>query len=158
MRCNTGLKGEAYNFTILRDLLWHTTRLSQALSMKLHADRPEAHTIHAYGEGWIAVNGEKITRSVVLSSSGERAEWPCSRWADVSASHFDRLMVYQPEVVIFGSGSKLRFVHPSMHAGLMAKRVGVETMDSLAACRTYNILAQEGRRVVVALLIEPVEA
>jgi uncharacterized protein len=123
--------------------------------MKLHADRPDAHTIQSYGDGWILVNGEKIGRSVVMSSTGDRADWPCERLSDLQADHFERLLAYQPEVVIFGSGRKLRFVHPSLHAKLMAARVGVETMDTLAACRTFNILAQEGRRVVVALLMEP---
>ncbi|MGB4059891.1 MAG: Mth938-like domain-containing protein [Burkholderiaceae bacterium] len=125
--------------------------------MKLHADRPDAHTIQSYGEGWIAVNGEKIGRSVVLSSTGDRADWPCESFSDLQAGHFEGLLAYQPEVVIFGSGRKLRFAHPSLHAALMAQRVGVETMDTLAACRTFNILAQEGRRVVVALLMEPVQ-
>ena len=121
--------------------------------MKLHADRAEAHTIHAYGEGWIAVNGEKIQHSVVLSSSGGRSVWAVQHVNDLRPEHFDQLLAFEPELVIFGSGSKLRFVHPSLHAGLMAKRVGVETMDTLAACRTFNILAQEGRRVVAAILL-----
>lgn len=126
--------------------------------MKLHADRPNSQTIQAYGDGWIAVNGEKIWRSVLLSSAGDRADWPCERFDDLQADHFDRLHAYQPEVVIFGSGRKLRFVHPSLHATLMSQRVGVETMDTLAACRTFNILAQEGRRVVAALLMESTAA
>ena len=125
--------------------------------MKLHADRPDTHTIQSYGDGWIAVNGEKIGRSVVLSSTGDRVDWPCERFSDLQAGHFEGLLAYQPEVVIFGSGQKLRFVHPSLHAALMAQRVGVETMDTLAACRTFNILAQEGRRVVAALLLEAVQ-
>lgn len=122
--------------------------------MKLHADRADSHTIQAYGDGWISVNGDKIRESVVLSSMGAREPWPCTSLRDVRAAHFEQLLAHQPEVVIFGSGSKLRFVHPSLHASLMAQRVGFETMDTLAACRTFNILAQEGRRVVVALLLE----
>ena len=126
--------------------------------MKLHADRPDAHSIQSYGDGWILVNGEKITRSIVLSSTHKPTDWPCTQWSNLRAEHFECLLDLQPEVVIFGSGRKLRFVHPSLHAGLMANRVGVETMDSAAACRTFNILAQEGRRVVLALLLEPPEA
>jgi len=125
--------------------------------MKLHADRPDTHSIQSYGDGWIAVNGEKIQHSVVLSSSGERAKWPCESLADLTAGHFDSLLAFRPEVVIFGSGRKLRFVHPSLHTSLMLQRVGIETMDTSAACRTFNILAQEGRRVVAALLMEPAQ-
>ena len=57
-------------------------------------------------------------------------------------------------MVIFGSGAKLRFVSPALLRGLIERGIGVETMDTAAACRTYNILAQEGRRVVAALLLE----
>ena len=59
-----------------------------------------------------------------------------------------------PELVVFGSGTRLRFAPPALLRGLMARRIGVETMDTAAACRTYNILAGEGRRVVAALLLE----
>ena len=56
--------------------------------------------------------------------------------------------------MIFGSGTRLRFPPPAFLRALMEKRIGIETMDTLAACRTYNILAGEGRRVIAALLIE----
>ena len=62
---------------------------------------------------------------------------------------------YDPEVVIFGSGPKLRFVSPALYRSLIERRIGVETMDSGAACRTYTVLANEGRRVVAAILLAP---
>jgi uncharacterized protein len=123
--------------------------------MKLHADAANASTVQAHGPGWIVVGGEKITHSVVLCATGERAPWLCTRLEDITPQHFAQLLDFKPELVIFGSGHKLKFLHPSFHASLMAQRVGMETMDTLAACRTYNILAQEGRRVVAALLMEP---
>ena len=57
------------------------------------------------------------------------------------------------QVVIFGSGPRLRFPHPALLRSLMAARIGVATMDTAAACRTYNVLAAEGRRVMAALLV-----
>lgn len=123
--------------------------------MKLHADAASNTTVQSHGPGWIMVGGERIQDSVALSSAGERANWPGVPFEALTAEHFEALLAFNPELVIFGSGTKLRFVHPSLHAGLMSKRVGLETMDTPAACRTYNILAQEGRRVVAALLIEP---
>ena len=72
----------------------------------------------------------------------------------MSAGHFEEIASLRPELVIFGSGSRLRFVPPAFFSGLMSLRIGVETMDTLAACRTYNILAGEGRHVIAALLIE----
>lgn len=121
--------------------------------MKLHADATSNTSVQSYGPGWIVVDGQRIDHSVALSSSGGRLAWPGVPFDDLTASHFESLLALEPELVIFGSGTRLRFVHPSLLAGLMARRVGLETMDTQAACRTYNILAQEGRRVVAALLL-----
>ncbi|MCU0761899.1 MAG: Mth938-like domain-containing protein [Hydrogenophaga sp.] len=125
--------------------------------MKLHADKPDSNTITAYGEGWFSVNGERFSTSMLLASTGERAAWDCAIHGQMERRHFDAMLSLTPlppELVIFGSGKKLRFVRPALLQGLIDQRIGVETMDTQAACRTFNILAGEGRRVVVALLIE----
>lgn len=122
--------------------------------MKLQPDRLDVLAINAYGEGWVAVNGEKNFNSVVIGSRGEHFPWECAQHSALTPAHFERLAATGPELVIFGSGRQLRFVKPALLASLMAARIGVETMDTLAACRTYNILAGEGRHVVAALLIE----
>ncbi len=123
--------------------------------MKLQPDRPEAQAITAHGPGWVAVNGEKVDASVVIGSNGERFEWDCASFEQLGASHFSRLVALGAELVIFGSGDRMRFPPPAWLAPLMAERTGVETMDTAAACRTYNILAAEGRHVIAALLVEP---
>ena len=124
--------------------------------MKLQPDQSDAPTITGYGPGWVGVGSgagaEKITHNVVLGSRGERFAWAAS-YEELAAGHFDRLLELDVEVVIFGSGERIRFPRPAWVAALAARRVGVETMDTPAACRTYNILAQEGRRVAVALLL-----
>ena len=122
--------------------------------MKLQPDKFEVQSISGYGPGWVGVDGEKITHSVIISSGGERIDWPLERFEDLEAAHFEQLALMNAEVVIFGSGSRIRFPKSAWLAPLMARRVGVETMDTAAACRTYNILAQEGRSVAVALLLE----
>ena len=125
--------------------------------MKLHADRPDAHTIQSYGEGWIAVNGQRHTQSLVLASSGQLVPWTCTRFEDLTEAHFSMLasvMTEAPELVVFGSGSKLRFLPPALLRSLMGQRIGVETMDTAAACRTFNILTGEGRNVIAALILE----
>jgi uncharacterized protein len=126
--------------------------------MKLHADKLDFQSITAYGDGWIAVNGQRHTQSLLLSSTGPLQAWPCSRFEALEAAHFDQLLTLSaepPELVVFGSGKRLRFVRPALLGTLIERRIGVETMDTAAACRTYNILAAEGRRVVAALLLEP---
>jgi uncharacterized protein len=122
--------------------------------MKLQPDKFDVQSISGYGPGWIGVDGEKITRSVIISSSGERIDWPLERFEDLGAAHFAQLALVQADVVIFGSGSRIRFPDAAWLTPLIARRIGVETMDTAAACRTYNILAQEGRSVAVALLLE----
>jgi uncharacterized protein len=121
--------------------------------MKLQPDQSDAQTISAHGPGWVAVGQEKITHSVVLSARGERIRW-AGRYEELGAHDFDTIAQLGVEVVIFGSGARIRFPKPAWLAPLIQRGVGVETMDTPAACRTYNILAQEGRDVAVALLLE----
>ena len=122
--------------------------------MKLQPDRIETQSVTGYGPGWIAIQGEKISHSVLISSEGLRENWACSTFADLTAAHFAQLEKLDVELIIFGSGQQLRFVPPAWLAGLMQRHIGLETMDTQAACRTYNILAGEGRKVAAALLVE----
>lgn len=125
--------------------------------MKLQPDKFDVQAIQAYGPGWVSVNGEKITHSVVIGSQGQRIAWDCGRFDELTEAHFEQLAGLNAELVIFGSGATLRFPKPQWLKGLFSRRVGLETMDTQAACRTYNILAGEGRHVVTALLIETAE-
>ena len=86
---------------------------------------------------------------------GAAVAWDATRVEELTQAHFDALLALEPEVVIFGSGAKLRFVSPALYRNLFARRIGVETMDSGAACRTYTVLANEGRRAVAAILLAP---
>ena len=122
--------------------------------MKLQPDRIETQSVTAYGSGWIAIQGEKITHSVLITSDGLRLDWYCQSFDDLGTEHFAQLAELNVELVIFGSGERHRFPKLEWQAGLMKRRIGLETMDTQAACRTYNILAGEGRKVAAALLIE----
>jgi uncharacterized protein len=122
--------------------------------MKLQPDKFDVQSISGYGPGWVGVNGEKITSSVVIGSKGQRQAWHCGQFGEITAEHFAQLAELDAELVIFGSGSRIRFPQGAWLKPLMAKRIGLETMDTPAACRTYNILAGEGRNVVAALLLE----
>lgn len=123
--------------------------------MKLQPDKSDVQTLTAHGPGWVAINNEKVEGSVVVGSRGERLEWDCTRFDEIGAEHFAQLAALDAELIIFGSGKRIRFPQAAWLQPLMAKRTGVETMDTPAACRTYNILAGEGRHVVAALLVEP---
>lgn len=126
--------------------------------MKFQADLPNTSAVQAYGPDWLNVDGKIHKASVLLSNTGLRVDWPCARFEDLSAELFAQAIDLgegAPELVIFGSGSKLRFPKPEWLKPLIQARVGIESMDLGAASRTFNILSGEGRRVVLAALIEP---
>lgn len=127
--------------------------------MKLQPDHINVPAIASYGPGWVMLknpNGssEKLTHSFALCSRAGKFEWNCPKFDALGAEYFTQLAEKEPELVIFGSGDKLRFPPPALLRSLVDKQIGLETMGTEAACRTYNILAGEGRHVVVALLIE----
>jgi uncharacterized protein len=108
-------------------------------------------TRHEPGRVWVGANA--FDHSVLVPWRGEVRRWEVARFEDLGPSHFDLLLDLEPEVVLFGSGERLRFPQPAWLRGLIERRIGVETMDTAAACRTYNVLAAEGRSVAVALLL-----
>ncbi|MFM8624521.1 MAG: Mth938-like domain-containing protein [Betaproteobacteria bacterium] len=126
--------------------------------MKLQPDRSNAPTILGYGPDWVGLGfqgtAEKLHHSLIVDSRGSTFAWGCPRFEQLQSSHFERLAELAPELVVFGSGRTLRFPSPALLQSLMVRRIGIETMDTVAACRTYNILAGEGRHVVAALLLE----
>jgi len=122
--------------------------------MKIHPDIISVPYISACGKGWVQVGDIQLTHSVVIASDGNRFDWQCAHFEDLTDAHFEQLAQLQTELVIFGSGERLRFPAAALTRGLIERQIGIESMDTQAACRTYNILAGEGRHVAVALLIE----
>ena len=124
--------------------------------MKLQPDRSEGvNIVTRIDAAAIWVGGVAHGHSIVLPWAGDVQRWPPDRFGQLAAADFDRVLPLQPELVIFGGGARLRFVPPALLRGLIEGGIGVETMDTAAACRTYNVLAAEGRRVLAALLLEP---
>ncbi len=91
--------------------------------------------------------------SVLVPWRGEVQAWPPTAPAGLEASHFEQILGLKPELVIYGSGPRLVFPPPALARVLFERRIGLETMDTAAACRTYNVLASEGRSVVAALIL-----
>jgi len=107
---------------------------------------------HEPGRVWVGAT--PWDRSVVVPWQGSALEWGVAGFDALVPAHFERILALKPELVLFGSGSRLRFPHPSLLRVLFEHRIGVETMDTPAACRTYNVLASENRSVVAALILE----
>jgi uncharacterized protein len=131
-------------------------RKTRIMNVKLQPDRPDgANLIARHEPSRVWVNATEWTSSVIVPARGMPAPWPIDRLEQLTVAHFEQLLTFEPELVIFGSGARLRFVPPALHRTLIERRIGVETMDTVAACRTFNVLAGEGRAVTAALLIEP---
>ena len=110
------------------------------------------NAISRHDAGAVWVNGQRFEGALLVPWKGEVQPWPVAGTDALAADHFEAVLALKPELVVFGSGARLRFVSPALYRGLIAARIGVETMDTAAACRTYNVLAAEGRSVVAALL------
>lgn len=124
--------------------------------MKLTPDiDPSLNTITAYDGESVDINAVRYTSSVIVLPTGPVIEWPVADFAALAPQDFAALEQAAPELVILGTGQRQRFAHPRLTASLINARIGVESMDSGAACRTYNILVNEGRRAAIALIIEP---
>ena len=124
--------------------------------MKFQPDNPAGgvNAINRHDPGRIWVNGALHEYSVLVPWRGAVQVWPAAQLQDLTSEHFARVLDLKPELVIFGSGLRLRFISPALNRALIERGIGMETMDTAAACRTYNVLASEGRSVVAALLLE----
>ncbi len=121
--------------------------------MKLHlSDTSRQKVFTAHGAGYVEVNGERYDKPVIVTPA-QVSHWAAPDFAALDESHFATLLALQPELLVLGTGGRLRFPHPRLYKALTDAHVGVECMDTAAACRTYNILAAEGRRVVAAILL-----
>ena len=121
--------------------------------MKLHASAPgSANVINAYGEGYVTVNGARHESSVIVTAERVIA-WQAGTFDSLRESDFEALQGLGLEIVLLGTGPKQRFPHPRLFAALARAGIGVEVMDVQAACRTYNILVAEDRKVAAALLL-----
>ena len=123
--------------------------------MKFQPDRLEGvNAISRHDGDSVWVQATKHSGSVLVPWRGAVIEWPVAGFDTIGAQHFEAVLALEPELLIFGTGMRLRFPAPALMRGLIERRIGFETMDTAAACRTYNVLASEGRSVVAALLIE----
>ena len=103
------------------------------------------------------VGGTRFGHSLLVPWQGTVLHWAPTQPDDLRPADFEALLALKPELVIFGSGPRHRFVAPALMRALIEHGIGVETMDTPAACRTYNVLVAEGRSVVAALLLAPVD-
>lgn len=122
--------------------------------MKLHlSENSRRNTFTAYGTGYVAVNGVRYESSLVVLPDKVIDDWDVASIEALTQDSVAELARLKPELVLLGTGDSLQFPDSSLLTILLAAGIGTEVMDTRAACRTYNILAQEGRNVAAALVI-----
>lgn len=123
--------------------------------MKLHLSTATGvHMITGYGDGYVEVDAHRYASSLVILPDRLIADWTVPEFAALTSRHLGALAEHRPEIVLLGTGRRHRFPAPALLADLIMHDIGLEVMDSHAACRTYNILAAEGRRVAAAIILE----
>ena len=122
--------------------------------MKFEREQAEGkNTFTGYGPGYVEVNRRRHSASLVVSGDRLIADWPARTLEGITADNLAAVVELAPEIVLLGTGAQFRFPEPALLAPLYKAGIGVEVMDTPAACRTYNILLGEGRNVVAALLV-----
>ena len=123
--------------------------------MKFQPDTlPGVNVVTRHESKRLWVGASAYAHSVLVPWSGAVLPWAPQTFDALDAAAFEQILALRPELVIFGSGQRLRFAAPALMRSLIERRIGVETMDTPAACRTYNVLVNEGRQVVAALLLQ----
>ena len=127
--------------------------------MKLHSSSTQQYqTVTGYFDGGVEINATPYQYSLTVMPETAPRPWPVGSFEDLAEAHFEAIGADSPDVVILGTGERQRFIHPRLIASLSGRRIGVECMDNQAACRTYNILMGEGRKVTLALIIKAPDA
>jgi uncharacterized protein len=126
--------------------------------MKFHLQAPTSNVVTGTGPGWVRVGQTEYRGNLVLLPDAVVPDWAPDGFDALTEADFAALLSYQPEMVLLGTGGTQRFPHPRLLRSLAAARVGVEVMDTRAACRTFNILVAEDRRVAAALIVADAQA
>jgi len=122
--------------------------------LALHQQTDSSRTLFTeYGEGYVTVSGRRFQQAVVVLPKEVRTDWDATDFASLSATHFDYFLALKPEVLLIGTGTNQQFARPDLYRELIRAKIGIEFMNTPAACRTYNILVAEDRNVVAAVLI-----
>lgn len=123
--------------------------------MTLALDENNAHyQIRAYKPGMIKVNDQTLTHSIIISANTLIENWAPQHISELTAQHLIEASALQPAILLIGTGETLEFPPLEVYGELINQGIGVEIMDTRAACRTYIALSAEDRNVVAALIIK----
>lgn len=117
------------------------------------ADPADGYTVHAYSRTEIVVGEQRFTSSLILAPDRVVPDWGPETHDQITASALQAILDMKPDLILLGTGENQHFPSAEIYRAASEARLGLEVMTTPAACRTYNILASEGRRVVAALLL-----
>lgn len=122
--------------------------------MKFAQDsQQEGHFITSYSTSSVSINGKEFSQSLIITATKLDENWGVNAIELLQLSHIEKILSFNPELVIIGTGEKLIFPAVESYANIINHGVGIDFMDTGAACRTYNILMSEGRDVVAGLIL-----
>lgn len=122
--------------------------------MKLHlANLGNTKLFTGYADDHVMVSRERFDTSIVVMASDVRSDWDAASFDALNEAHFEYFLALKPEVLLLGTGTQQRFPHPRLYRKLTNAGIGVECMTTPAACRTYNILVEEDRKVIAAIIL-----
>lgn len=123
--------------------------------MKIELDTisRDQYRIESYSNDTVVINGTGYSSSLIISPKKLVTGWQVTAFTDLAAQHIDTITELEPEIIILGTGKKVRFPDPQIIAGIFSRDIGFEVMDTGAACRCYNLLVSEDRRVAAGLII-----
>ena len=121
--------------------------------MQLDLEKGSGILIRSFSAGKLHVNDQIIDRHVMLTADEIISDWSPAPLENLSITDFALALERSPEVILFGTGLTQRFPNTQLITEIVRQGIGFEIMDTAAACRTFNVLAAEQRRVVAALLL-----
>ena len=122
--------------------------------MKFHLTTGGGNVFSGYGPGFVRIGILEYRENVVVTPEQIITGWAPGGFDALTEADFEAVAELEPEVTLVGTGATIRFPHPRLTRALTDARIGLEVMDTPAACRTFNILAAEGRKVAVAILVD----
>lgn len=121
--------------------------------MKLDLTEPDNHAISSYGAGYICIAGQQITAACVVMREQVITGFLPEHITELSVDQLSRCLDLKPDIVLFGTGRRQVMLDPSRLLPLLNAGIGYEFMNTAAACRCYNVLIEEGRRVAAVLFV-----
>jgi uncharacterized protein len=139
------------NYTGAEHCTWNIPRIAMKFTLE---SSPNVNVIRSYSPSELRIGEHSIRSSCIVMADALIPDWAPATLDELQVSHLEPILGLRPELVLFGTGAKQRFAPADIRAAFAGRGIGIESMDLGAACRTFNILVQEERRVVAALFLK----